>query len=219
MEVIQNAADHRRFVRLPESETMAFRKQAGFNGGPLLLTVGHVSERKGQEVVIRALPRILKTMPGAHYLMAGLPSMEPRLSRLAADLRVGDRVHFLGKVTDEEMVRWLNCCDIFLMTSRTTSAGDCEGFGIAVVEAALCGKPAVVSNSSGLVEAIRDGVTGLAVPEGDENATAEAVVSLISDPSRRLAMGEAARKRAETTQTWPACARLYDSVLRGSLPT
>jgi len=214
-EVIPNAADHRRFVVLPESACQSFRKKAGLNGGPLLLTVGHVSERKGQEVVIRALPHILRNLPDTHYAMIGLPTLKERLTQLAKQLGVRDRVHFLGAVTNDDMVRWLNCADVFVMTSRTTQDGNCEGYGIAVVEAALCGKPAVVSAQSGLIEAIQDGVTGIAVPEGDANSTAEAVISLLMDRERRRAMGEAAHTRALREQTWETCARRYDVVLRG----
>jgi phosphatidylinositol alpha-1,6-mannosyltransferase len=202
---------------LPDAERQSFRKKNGINGNPLLLTIGHVSERKGQAVVIRAMPHILRKLPDTHYAMIGLPTLKPELTKLAEKLGVSDHVHFLGSLPNDEVVRWLNYCHVFLMTSRVTADGDCEGFGIAVVEAALCGKPAVVSNNSGLVEAIRDGITGVAVPEGDETATAEAVVALMSDPSRRLAMGKAAREHAEQTQTWLTCARRYDSVLRNSL--
>ena len=80
----------------------------------------------------------------------------------------------MGRVEEGDMVNWLNRCDLFVMTSRTLPDGDCEGFGIAVVEAALCGKPAVVSSQCGLIEAIEDGVTGIGVPEGDVVATANA---------------------------------------------
>ena len=183
--MIPNAADGAHFKVLPLPDREAFRRKALLNGGGLLLTVGHVSERKGQEVVIRALPHIVRKAPNVHYLMVGLPSLQQPLSRLAEELGVGDRVHFLGRVEPDELVCWLNCCDVFLMTSRMTDGGDCEGFGIAVVEAALCGKPAVVSSESGLVETIQNGITGIAVPEGEERATAEAVISLLLDPARR----------------------------------
>lgn len=213
-EVIMNAADGKRFVVLPETERRAFHQKAGFNGTPLLLTVGHVSERKGQEVVIRALPHIARKVPNLHYLMIGLATLQEQLSQLAGQLGVRDRVHFLGTVTNDDMVQWLNCADVFVMTSRTTPDGDCEGFGIAVVEAALCGKPAVVSAQSGLIEAIQDGVTGVAVPEGDATATAEAVISLLTDPARCQRMGAAARDRAVREQTWETCATKYDQLLR-----
>lgn len=214
IEVIPNAADHQHFRVLPESDRRAFRQAAGFHGGPLLLTVGQVSERKGQEVVIRALPEILAQVPDTHYLMIGLPTLQASLTRLAQQLNVQHHLHFLGVVSDADLVRWLNCADLFVMTSRTTRAGDCEGFGIAVVEAALCGKPAVVSAQSGLVEAIRENLTGLAVPENDERATAGAVVSLLSDTLLRKAMGNAAQILARHHQTWEASGAKYDALLR-----
>jgi phosphatidylinositol alpha-1,6-mannosyltransferase len=214
IEVIPNAADHRRFTLLPETERQSFRQKAGFNGASLMLTVGHVSERKGQEVVIRALPHIARRVPDIHYLMIGLPTLQEQLTQLAEQLGVRDRVHFLGVVTNDDMVRWLNCADVFVMTSCTTPDGDCEGFGIAVVEAALCGKPAVVSAQSGLIEAIQDGVTGFAVPERDATAMAEAVISLLTDPTRCQTMGAAAWDRAMREQTWETCARKYDALLR-----
>ena len=70
-------------------------------------------------------------------------------------------MHFLGRLESESLVKYVNACDLFMMTSRHTSTGDFEGYGIAVVEAAFCGKPAVVSRNSGLAEAIVDGGPGL----------------------------------------------------------
>jgi phosphatidylinositol alpha-1,6-mannosyltransferase len=136
------------------------------------------------------------------------------LTQLARQLSVQNHVHFLGVVDDTDLVRWLNCADVFVMTSRTTDTGDCEGFGIAVVEAALCGKPAVVSALSGLVEAIAENLTGLAVPENDERATAAAIVSLLSNTLLRTEMGNAAQIRARHSQTWETCGAQYDALLQ-----
>ena len=214
LEVIPNGADHQRFRVLPKSDRRAFRQAAGFTSASLLLTVGQVSERKGQEVVIRAMPEVLGQVPDAHYLMIGLPTLQAPLTRLARQLSVQNHVHFLGVVDDTDLVRWLNCADVFVMASRTTATGDCEGFGIAVVEAALCGKPSVVSAESGLVEAIAEKLTGLAVPENDERATAAAVVSLLSNTLLRTEMGNAAQIRARRSQTWETCGTQYDALLR-----
>lgn len=214
VDVITNAADSNRFNLIAESERRAFREQHHLLDSRVLLTVGHVSERKGQEVVIRALPQILARVPQTHYFMAGLPSQQLRLTELAQNLGIGNHIHFLGKVSNRELLCWLNCCDLFLMTSRTTPEGDCEGFGIAVVEAALCGKPSVVSNNSGVIEAIQDGVTGLAVPEGNAGATAQAVLSFLLNPARLETMGQAARSHAFHQQTWQICARKYEAVLQ-----
>jgi glycosyltransferase involved in cell wall biosynthesis len=215
--VIPNGGDDVRFRVLPAGEIKSFRQSLGKDADHLLLTVGNVTERKGQEVVIRALPHILKVAPKTHYLMAGLPTLKHELTELACELGVAEHVHFLGRVDADSLVKYLNCCDVFVMTSRLTKDGDCEGFGIAVVEAALCGKPAVVSANSGLAEAIIDGSTGIAVPEGDEVATANALLSLLKNPQLRHTMGKAALDLAQREQSWRTRSGEYDKLLGGLL--
>ncbi len=212
--VIPNGADRARFRSLTNAEWEMFVEQKQLKGKRLLLTVGNVTERKGQEVVIRALPLILKEVPQVHYLMAGLPTIQPKLEGLARELGVADHVHFLGRVPPEDLLGFMNACDLFVMTSRRTETGDCEGFGIAVVEAALCGKPAVVSSNSGLAEAIVHGKTGVAVAEGDSGQTAKTIVELLQDDKRRLDFGRAALDRALSEQTWSTRSLEYDAVLR-----
>ena len=213
--VIPNGADAVMFGILPSKEIEEFRAGLGLNGANLLLTVGNVTERKGQDVVIRALPLILEKAPETHYLIAGLPTKEKEFFKLAQQLGVAKNVHFLGRVDNKSLVNLLNSSNIFVMTSRHTSDGDFEGYGIAVVEAALCGKPAVVSADSGLAEAIVNGETGYGVPEGDEAATSSAILSLIEDKTLMRNMGEAARLRALREQTWELRVREYDKLLRG----
>lgn len=202
--VIPNGADPVRFQAAPAPPART----------RTLLTIGNVGERKGQDVVIRALPAVLRRCPDVRYVMAGLPSRREPLERLAAELGVLDRIEFAGRVPQETLARLLNACDVFVMTSRHTASGDFEGYGIAVVEAALCGKPAVVTGSAGLAEAIVDGETGIAVPEDDPAATAAAIVRLLEDDALRRRMGEAARARALATQTWAHRVRAYDELLR-----
>jgi phosphatidylinositol alpha-1,6-mannosyltransferase len=180
---------------------------------PNLLTVGHVSPRKGQDVVVRALPAILRQVPDTQYTVAGLPTGAEALIELAEQLGVADHVHILGRVDAAALVDLYNQCDVFVLTSRATSTGDIEGYGIVVVEAALCGKPSVVTLNSGLVEAIRDGETGLAVPQNDPEAAAEAILSLLLDREKRLSMGRTARERAVAEQTWAKRAQAYHTFL------
>lgn len=212
--VIPNGADAACFKRLPSHQTLQFREERGWRDKRLILTVGNVTERKGQEVVIRALPRLLAREPRTHYLMAGLPTERPKLESAAREAGVAAHAHFLGRVDSGTLVQLMNACDVFAMTSRRTWWGDFEGYGIAVVEAALCGAPAVVSAGSGLSEAIVPGVTGLEVPADDPESTAEALLVLLSDEPRRAAMGEAARRRALAEQTWRHRARQYDALFR-----
>jgi phosphatidylinositol alpha-1,6-mannosyltransferase len=144
--------------------------------------------------------------------------MQARLEQLARQLGVEKNIHFLGRVDPSRLVTAYNACDLFAMTSRLSADGDAEGYGIAVIEAALCGRPAVVSGGSGLAEAVIDGETGLHVPENDPPAVAEAILCLLSNDAMRLQMGEQARERALREQTWQSRVALYDDLLRNILP-
>lgn len=211
MLVIQNAADGEQFR--PGLETGRLKREWGLNGGPVLLTVGNVTERKAQDVVIRALPDVLARHPHATYLIAGLPTRRTEFEELARTVGVAERVRFTGIVPTEQLPAVYNLCDLFVLVSRTASDGDTEGYGIVVQEAALCGKPAVVSQGCGLTEAIREGVTGVSVPPESPGETAAAILALLDDDAARQAMGEAARGAAAGT-TWAQRAGEYDALLR-----
>jgi phosphatidyl-myo-inositol dimannoside synthase len=222
MKVVLNGADEKRYF--PNSDVgEQFKQQLGLNGAFILLTVGHVSERKGQDIVIQAMPEILERYPNVHYLIAGLPTLQPELERLAEKLAVRTQVHFLGKVEDTALNAVYNASDIFALTSRHSQAGQFEGYGIVVVEAALCAKPAVVAGNSGLAEAVQDGITGLVVPENDPHATAQAILQLLGNSELRMRAGERARQRAISEQTWDICMQQYDalfcSLVAGSMDT
>ncbi len=208
--VIPNAADGERFR--PGLHVAGLCRQLGVEGQRILLTVGNVSERKAQDVVIRALPAIAAVAPDVHYLIAGLPTMQAEYAALAESLGVADRVCFMGMVDDEMVPRLYNLADLFVLVSRSTSSGDVEGYGIVVQEAALCGTPAVVSTGCGLTEAMVEGVTGLSVPPDDPEATAAAILSLLEDEPRRAAMAHEAGTLAAQA-TWDSRVAAYDDLL------
>lgn len=208
-EIIHNGADQDTFHVLPKEDIIAFRKKETSHDKFIILTVGNVSDRKGQEVVVRALPEIVKERPEVEYWIVGLPQKKAELLALAKELGVEDSLRFWGRVETEQLVSLYNACDLFVMTSRQLSDGDFEGYGIAVIEAALCGKPAVVSNNSGLVEAVIDGETGLVVPQNDPKATAETILSLIDTQGKLESLGKRAKENAISHQTWEIISRRY----------
>lgn len=213
--VIPNGADDARFGLRSSDVRDAFRRRHGLSDARIVITVGSVHERKGQDVVIRALPRILAKHPDVHYVAVGHPYKQTAFRELARTLGVEQRVHFLGAVSSEEVVCALNAADLFVMASQHTSNGDFEGYGIAVVEAALCGRAAVVADSSGVCEAIEPGETGLVAKISDPVSTADRVNELLANPARLAAMGELARERAQTQKTWEVRCAHYDRVLHG----
>lgn len=196
---------------LPVAE---LRQRLQLGDGPIILTVGQVSARKAQDIVIRALPHIRQSCPNVKYLIAGLPTHQQSMEALARELGVVDHVVFLGRAAREELPALYNLADLFVLVSRQTSTGDVEGYGIVVTEAALCGVTAVVSNHSGLVETVIDGVTGLIVEPEDPEATGKAIARLLGDDALRNRMGQAARQHAIEAATWEKRISVYDKILR-----
>ncbi len=179
----------------------------------MLLTVGRVGDRKAQDVVIRALPRVLAAHPDVVYVMAGLPEKQAAFTALAEALGVAQALCFTGAVDDDTLARLYHRADLFVLVSRRTADGDVEGYGIVVQEAALCGVPAVVSRECGLTEAIREGETGVSVPPDDPQATAAAIIALLDDDAARRRMGHRARELAARA-TWAERVADYDRLLR-----
>jgi len=214
IEVIHNGADPQQYFMLNPDQVSQIRAALGVEGRFVLLTVGNVSDRKGQEVVIRALPAIVLQTPQVVYWMAGLPSTQAKLEDLAKVLGVDGQIHFFGRTSTQTLLELYNACDLFVMTSRQLEDGDFEGYGIAVIEAALCGKAAVVSDNSGLSEAVTNGQTGLLVGQNDPQATAEAIISLVNDPERLKKISKEAQKMAYEYQTWDKVAGSYLKFMR-----
>jgi phosphatidylinositol alpha-1,6-mannosyltransferase len=212
--VIPNGADERVFMPLGAQVCRDFRRRYNLGGARLLLTVGNVTNRKGQDVVIRALPEILATELNTHYLLVGMPTAREELAALAARLGVAQHVHFLGRLEQADLVAAYNACDVFVMTSRHSANGDFEGYGIAAAEAALCGRPAVVSRGAGLAEAVVDGHTGLHVAEDDPRDTAAAITRLLQDAALSERLGRQAHERALREQTWARCVGEYYQLLQ-----
>jgi phosphatidylinositol alpha-1,6-mannosyltransferase len=166
---------------------------------PLILSVGRLSRRKGFDQVIRALPEVRQKIPPVHYAIIGVGEDQEYLKRLAAEIGVADRVHFLGHVPMEELARWYNACRVFAMPNREI-AGDNEGFGIVYLEAAACGKPSLAGRDGGTADAVLDGVTGVRVDGNSVAQIAAALIALLQAPE---ALGQKALKIVRQEYAWP----------------
>lgn len=199
----------------------ALRVRLGDDGRRVLLSVGRLIPRKGQDTVIRLLPRIAASIPDVVYWIAGggVETEHKRLMTLAAAAGVTDRVRLLGEVPDENLPELYAACDIFIMLNRTMPDGDVEGFGIVFLEANACGKPVVAGRSGGAVEAVKDGQTGLLVPETDDDTTVASIVRLLRDADLRNRLGEMGRRWAIKHFSWDRTARRVARVTVGVAQT
>ena len=165
-------------------------------GGPVILFVGHLQERKGVDLLIEAFRDVLGTFPDAHLVIVGGPiesvdhSYVAQIHRSIAEYEMDDAVHMVG--ADDEVVPYMFAADIFCLTSHR------EGMPNVLLEAMACGVACIAPASAGGDELLH-GSIGV-VPESNGPADiGEAIVSLLSDPGRRRALSEAAlaRVRAE----------------------
>ncbi|WP_282134465.1 glycosyltransferase family 4 protein [Seonamhaeicola maritimus] len=178
-------------------------------GSPRLITVGNVTERKGQLQVIRHLPKLIETYPDCHYHCVGIPTNKDLYLQEAYALGVQNHVTFHGKVAQEDLVGLVQASDIFVMLSTETETGDVEGFGIAIIEANALGIPAIGTRGSGIVDAILDGQSGLLIDGGNGGAFVDGVKTILND---RTEFSKRASKWADKHR-WEYIIRQYVNVI------
>ncbi|MDY0013826.1 MAG: glycosyltransferase family 4 protein [Rhodocyclaceae bacterium] len=198
--IIHPGVDAQRFrCGLPSSD---LRESLGLSEGTrLLLSVGRLQRRKGFDTVIRSLPVLLTAGHDVHYAIVGSGEDRAYLDNLAQEVGVAERVHFLGHVSMDDLPRWYNACDFFVLANRDIQ-GDTEGFGIVFLEAAACGKAALAGTAGGTGSAVLDGLTGQRV-DGENLAQLVSTISQwLSEPRMLERLGAAALARVHKELTW-----------------
>jgi len=198
---VPNGVDGKRYRPGPKDAPLARRLGIG-DDDDVLLTVARLAPRKGHATVIRALPELLRHRPSVRYVFTGGGDRAlAELMALARSLGVGHRVTAVGRVRARELPALFRLARVFVLVPDEVSdadgrPSDVEGFGVALLEAAATGLPAVAARSGGVPEAVVDGSTGLLVPPGDAAAVASAVRTLLESPGLAGRLGRAARRRA-----------------------
>ena len=172
----------------------------------MVLCVSRLVPRKGQDMLIRALPLIRRSVPDAVLMIVGKGPDEARLRGLADRYAPGDQVVFAGGRTHAETAPYYSAADVFVMPCRTRRVGmEAEGLGIVFLEAAASGLPVVAGDSGGAPNTVLPGITGEVVDGRDVRAVADATARVLRSPDR-AAMGEAGRLWMERQWSWNASA-------------
>ncbi len=183
----------------------------------VVAAVARIVRFKGFHILLEAADAILASRPNSHLVLVGDGPEKPELERLAAGSAHSGRIHFPGSFERTDVARLLRESDLFVNPGIRTADGRVETLGVATIEAAACGLPAVGTRVGGIPETIEHDVTGLLVESGDAAALARAVGVLLDDPQRRSTMGRAAGERARQHFTWQALAHnvvaVYDQLL------
>jgi len=187
----------------PGVDGSAVRAKYGLADRPVIVCVSRLVPRKGQDMLIRALPAVRRRVPDAALLLVSGGPYRPKLERLAREQGVESDVVFTGSVPWAELPAHYAAGDVYAMPCRTRAAGlDVEGLGIVYLEASATGLPVVGGDSGGAPDAVREGETGYVVGGRDVEALAARLTDLLADPAQAKAMGAAGRAWVEQEWRW-----------------
>lgn len=159
----------------------------------LILFLGNLSPYKGPDVLLKALPTVIKRLPDVELIVAGKGVMLNQLKELSKTLGIESKVHFLGFIEESRKAIVYNASDLFVLPSIMNT----ESFGIVNLEAMACGIPIVASNIGGIPDVVKDDICGLLVEPNDPDALSISIIKILSDTELQERLGKEGRKQAE----------------------
>jgi glycosyltransferase involved in cell wall biosynthesis len=216
--VIPYGADRETFRPATPEERSWVRAELGLAPGEaLLLAVGRLVRKKGFDVLIRALPRVLAEAGPVRLALLGQGDLREELQRLARQLGVEAYIWMPGAVERDRLPALFRGSDLLIVPSMHDEKGNVDGLPNVVLEGMASGLAIVASRVGGIPQVIADGETGLLVPEKDPEALAAAIVRLLCSPELRTRLGEQARQRVERELNWPSVARQFERLYAEAL--
>lgn len=178
-----------------------------------LLFVGRLVYYKGIEILIKAMTDV----KNAELFVIGSGELDERLKAMVSELKIDDKIHFMGRVDTETLLAAFSDCDVFILPS--VSRAEC--FGLVQLEAMVYGKPVInTALPTAVPEVSLDGETGITVPPEDEIALAGAIQALVDDKETRLKYGENAKircKKFSLENMESSLVSSYETLLRQNL--
>ena len=204
--VIPNGVDLERFN--PNLSKSCIRQRLGFSPDiSILFAVQRLSPEKRVDIIIRAMPYVLREHPQIVLVIGGTGKSEPKLASLVQQLELEQSVRFTGYIPDADLPLYYAMCDIFVFHSTY------ETFGIVLAEAMATGKPIVSVNSTAISEVVSDGKTGILVSPLNSQEMADKIIYLLNTPAERTRLGRNARAWAEQHFDWDLIAGQYEEAL------
>ena len=198
----------------PQPSAEELRRDLGLQHKKVVVSVGRLVHRKGQDSLIEAMPAILKEVPNAHLLFVGEGPYREHLQSLVDKYSLRESVTFIGRVQYSELPRYICVGDVFAMPSRSRLAGlEVEGLGIVYLEASACGLPVIGGNSGGAPDAVIEGETGFAVDGLSSSAIAERAIELLQDSEKAAAMGAKGRAWVVNEWNWNSWSQSFNELL------
>lgn len=174
-----------------------------------VLYVGRLCERKGLYYLIESIKMVREAIPNIKLYLIGKGNLREELQRLVEKHGLLRNVVFIGKVSEEELIKWYNRAEVFVLPSLF------EGFGIVCIEAMACGVPVIGTKVPGIVDIIRDRDNGLLVPPQDPDSLAKAIVQMLKDKGLCKYLGERERKGILGKFDWSKISEEFIDLYKG----
>jgi phosphatidylinositol alpha-1,6-mannosyltransferase len=198
----------------PQPTATSLRAELGLAEKKVIVSVGRLVHRKGQDTLVEAMPQILAQVPNAHLLFVGEGPYKDYLVKRAAQLGVTQAITFIGRIQYVELPRYICVGDIFAMPSRSRLAGlEVEGLGIVYLEASACGLAVIGGKSGGAPDAVLERETGFAVDGTSTHDVASAATNLLNNPELSKKMGSRGRQWIIDEWRWELWAARFTALL------
>lgn len=200
---LQAACPDGRVFRIPNGTKLPSdqAEASASSRAPVAFSAGMLIQYKGFDLLLRAWKHVHAQHPEARLRIAGDGPDRAQLLRLRDELGLTSTVEFLGYLPQAEVQSEMAAARLFVLASWN------ETFGVVFLEAAACATPCIWARNAGVADVLEEGVHGLAIPPRDPDALAIAISSLLADPERAAALGQAAARHVEAHLTWDAVAR------------
>ncbi len=198
----------------PGAKSQRLIDELKLEGKQILVSVGRLVHRKGQDKLLEALPEILLTHPDIVLLFIGVGPRQKKLDQLVRAHDLSHYVRFVGRVTYDKLPEYLRLGDLFVMPSRSRLAGlEVEGLGIVYLEASACAIPVLAGASGGAPDAVIQGETGVVVDGSRVGEIARAVNELLDHPAQMAELGKAGRAWTQERWSWQIWGERFREVL------
>ena len=197
------------------TDATVLRNSLGLSDKKVIVSVGRLVHRKGQDHLIEAMPEILKNVPRAHLLLVGEGPYREYLQNLVHQLKLESSVTFIGRIQYQDLPMYICVGDIFAMPSRSRLMGlEVEGLGIVYLEASSCGLPVLAGDSGGAPDAVIQNETGLVVSGTDNKEIASAAVALLTNLEASQKMGTVGRQWIVDNWRWEIWSKAFEELLK-----
>ena len=196
------------------TDATVLRNSLGLSDKKVIVSVGRLVHRKGQDHLIEAMPEILKSIPQAHLLLVGEGPYREHLQTLVKKYNLEASVTFIGRIQYKDLPSYICVGDIFAMPSRSRLMGlEVEGLGIVYLEASSCGLPVLAGDSGGAPDALVQNETGLVVNGTDDQQIAKAAIKLLTNIELSKKMGLAGRQWIIDKWRWEIWSKDFEKLL------